>query len=117
LRQQQQRLLLLRHASKCPQPEGQCRATPYCADMKRVGRYVGRWVDAMAWRQHHSHLLCRFCSLFCLSRIVFVVAAVGPHRQMQEPTLPSSTLRLVTICSLPLPPVQRREVCSVRSCP
>jgi E1A/CREB-binding protein len=34
LKSQQQRLLLLRHASKCPAPVGQCKRTKFCGPMK-----------------------------------------------------------------------------------
>lgn len=40
LRQQQQRLLLLRHASKCPVKDGKCKVTPHCAAMKRLWRHI-----------------------------------------------------------------------------
>ena len=36
LRSQQQRLLLLRHASKCTAPIGKCTATPFCGPMKQL---------------------------------------------------------------------------------
>jgi hypothetical protein len=39
LKHQQQRLLLLRHASKC-QSEGQCRATPFCAAYKVLWKHI-----------------------------------------------------------------------------
>ena len=40
LRQQQQRLLLLRHASKCPSEVGMCQATPHCAAMKTLWHHI-----------------------------------------------------------------------------
>lgn len=39
LKQQQQRLLLLRHASRCT-VTGTCRATPHCAEMKRLWKHM-----------------------------------------------------------------------------
>lgn len=39
LKQQQQRLLLLRHASKC-QHETRCPVTPHCANMKQLWRHI-----------------------------------------------------------------------------
>ncbi len=36
----QQRLLLLRHASKCTAPEGQCTVTPHCTNMKRLWQHI-----------------------------------------------------------------------------
>ena len=36
----QQRLLLLRHAAKCPHEEGCCPITPQCADMKRLWKHM-----------------------------------------------------------------------------
>jgi len=41
LKQRQQRLLLLRHASKCPIPEGNCTITPHCAQMKTLWKHIG----------------------------------------------------------------------------
>ena len=40
LRHQQQRLLLLRHAAKCPREGGQCPVTPHCAGMKRLWKHI-----------------------------------------------------------------------------
>lgn len=40
LRQQQQRLLLLRHASKCPAEGEQCKVTPHCQAMKRLWKHI-----------------------------------------------------------------------------
>jgi E1A/CREB-binding protein len=40
LKQQQQRLLLLRHASKCPYENGRCRITPLCASMKQLWKHI-----------------------------------------------------------------------------
>ncbi|CAM9793613.1 unnamed protein product, partial [Phaeothamnion confervicola] len=46
LRQQQQRLLLLRHASKCPQSDsGQCSVTPHCAGMKKLWKHIAECKD------------------------------------------------------------------------
>ena len=36
----QQRLLLLRHASKCTVPTGTCNVTPHCAEMKLLWRHI-----------------------------------------------------------------------------
>jgi hypothetical protein len=41
LRQQQQRLLILRHASKCPHENEKCPVTPHCAGMKRLWKHIG----------------------------------------------------------------------------
>jgi hypothetical protein len=40
LRQKQQRLLLLEHASKCEEPEGFCIATRHCTEMKKLWNHV-----------------------------------------------------------------------------
>ena len=40
LKQQQQRLLLLRHASKCPHEAGRCPVTPHCASMKQLWKHI-----------------------------------------------------------------------------
>jgi len=40
LRLQQQRLLLLQHAAKCQQSDGECTVTPHCAAMKKLWSHV-----------------------------------------------------------------------------
>jgi len=40
LRHQQQRLLLLRHAAKCPHEDGKCTVTPHCGGMKRLWKHI-----------------------------------------------------------------------------
>ena len=40
LRHQQQRLLLLRHAAKCPHEDGRCPVTPHCSGMKRLWKHI-----------------------------------------------------------------------------
>mmetsp|Transcript_26503 Transcript_26503/g.30812 ORF Transcript_26503/g.30812 Transcript_26503/m.30812 type:complete len:764 (-) Transcript_26503:73-2364(-) len=40
LRHQQQRLLLLRHAAKCPHEDGRCPVTPHCCGMKRLWKHI-----------------------------------------------------------------------------
>jgi E1A/CREB-binding protein len=40
LKQQQQRLLLLRHASKCPHEQDHCTVTPHCASMKQLWSHI-----------------------------------------------------------------------------
>jgi len=45
LRHRQQRLLLLRHAAKCPHEDGQCPVTPHCADMKRLWKHLAECKD------------------------------------------------------------------------
>jgi E1A/CREB-binding protein len=40
LKQQQQRLLLLRHASKCPHETGKCPVTEYCGNMKQLWKHI-----------------------------------------------------------------------------
>ena len=40
LKQQQQRLLLLRHASKCPHENGRCPVTPHCWSMKQLWKHI-----------------------------------------------------------------------------
>ena len=39
VRHKQQRLLLLRHAAKCPYQGNQCPVTPHCEDMKRLWKH------------------------------------------------------------------------------
>ncbi|KAL9183138.1 hypothetical protein ACHAXT_004925 [Thalassiosira profunda] len=45
LRHQQQRLLLLRHAAKCPHQDNQCPVTPHCAGMKRLWKHIAECKD------------------------------------------------------------------------
>lgn len=40
LKQQQQRLLLLRHASKCPHEDSKCPVTPHCWSMKQLWKHI-----------------------------------------------------------------------------
>jgi len=40
IRHNQQRLLLLRHASKCTELEGHCKVTPHCDEMKRLWKHI-----------------------------------------------------------------------------
>ena len=40
IKQQQQRLFLLRHASKCPHEASRCYATPHCASMKQLWKHI-----------------------------------------------------------------------------
>jgi E1A/CREB-binding protein len=42
LYQQQQRLLLLRHASKCTVAPGQCTTTPHCEQAKKIWSHIGK---------------------------------------------------------------------------
>eukprot|EP00979_Chaetoceros_neogracilis_P000059 scaffold17_cov259-Chaetoceros_neogracile.AAC.11 len=52
LRKQQQRLLLLHHSSKCQAPDGKCKATPYCKEMKRLWSHMARCEDYNCRVQH-----------------------------------------------------------------
>lgn len=52
LRHKQQRLLLLRHASKCPYPEGQCPVTAMCGGMKKLWRHISDCKDQTCAVQH-----------------------------------------------------------------
>lgn len=45
IKHKQQRLLLLRHASKCQAKDGECRKTPHCADMKKLWRHISGCQD------------------------------------------------------------------------
>jgi len=45
LRHQQQRLLLLRHAAKCPHEDGRCPVTVHCAGMKRLWKHIAECKD------------------------------------------------------------------------
>ena len=52
LRQQQQRLLLLRHASKCPHENGNCPVTPHCVGMKRLRKHIAECKDQQCQMAH-----------------------------------------------------------------
>jgi len=52
LRQQQQRLLLLRHASKCPHENGTCPVTPHCVGMKRLWKHIAECKDQQCQMAH-----------------------------------------------------------------
>ena len=41
----QQRLLLLRHSTKCPFDDGKCMTTPYCGEMKKLWKHMARCTD------------------------------------------------------------------------
>lgn len=45
IKHKQQRLLLLRHASKCTAKDGECKKTPHCADMKRLWKHISECHD------------------------------------------------------------------------
>ena len=45
IKHKQQRLLLLRHASKCTAKEGECRKTPHCAEMKKLWKHISECHD------------------------------------------------------------------------
>ena len=64
IRRKQQRLLLLRHASRCQHEAGKCPVTPHCASMKRL------------W-EHITHCKYRSCTVqHCLSsRYVLSITA------------------------------------------
>jgi E1A/CREB-binding protein len=42
IRHKQQRLLLLRHASKCDAPDGTCEVTQHCSEMKKLWHHISR---------------------------------------------------------------------------
>ena len=52
LRKQQQRLLLLHHSSKCQAPDGTCKATKYCKEMKRLWSHMAKCEDYNCRTQH-----------------------------------------------------------------
>lgn len=51
-RHKRQRLLLLRHASKCTAEEGHCTITPHCADMKVLWRHIANCKDSYCKVRH-----------------------------------------------------------------
>lgn len=52
VRHKQQRLLLLRHASKCQYENGQCPVTPHCASMKKLWKHIADCKDQQCKVQH-----------------------------------------------------------------
>jgi len=51
-RHKQQRLLLLRHASKCNYEDGQCPVTPHCAEMKVLWKHIASCKDQYCKVKH-----------------------------------------------------------------
>ncbi len=47
-----QRLLLLRHASKCQAPPGQCKETPHCAEMKVLWKHIANCKESQCTVRH-----------------------------------------------------------------
>jgi E1A/CREB-binding protein len=51
-RHKSQRLLLLRHASKCTAEEGKCTVTPHCAEMKVLWKHIANCKDSYCKVRH-----------------------------------------------------------------
>jgi Bromodomain/TAZ zinc finger len=52
VRHKQQRLLLLRHASRCQHESGQCPVTPHCASMKKLWEHIAVCKNQTCTVQH-----------------------------------------------------------------
>lgn len=52
VRHKQQRLLLLRHASKCQYEAGKCPVTPHCASMKKLWEHIAHCRNQQCTVQH-----------------------------------------------------------------
>eukprot|EP00542_Grammatophora_oceanica_P014911 CAMPEP_0194032300 /NCGR_PEP_ID=MMETSP0009_2-20130614/5275_1 /TAXON_ID=210454 /ORGANISM="Grammatophora oceanica, Strain CCMP 410" /LENGTH=1696 /DNA_ID=CAMNT_0038672697 /DNA_START=105 /DNA_END=5195 /DNA_ORIENTATION=+ len=52
VRHKQQRLLLLRHASKCQYEAGKCPVTPHCASMKKLWEHIAHCKNQQCTVQH-----------------------------------------------------------------
>ena len=52
VRHKQQRLLLLRHASRCAYEAGKCPVTPHCASMKELWKHIAHCKDQQCSVQH-----------------------------------------------------------------
>ncbi|CAB9517362.1 Probable histone acetyltransferase HAC-like 1 [Seminavis robusta] len=52
VRHKQQRLLLLRHASRCQYEAGKCPVTPHCASMKDLWKHIAHCKDQQCSVQH-----------------------------------------------------------------
>jgi hypothetical protein len=52
IRHKQQRLLLLRHASRCQHESGQCPVTPHCSSMKRLWEHIAVCKNQACTVQH-----------------------------------------------------------------
>lgn len=52
VRHKQQRLLLLRHASRCHHEAGKCPVTPHCASMKQLWKHIAHCKDQHCTVQH-----------------------------------------------------------------
>jgi len=51
-RHKRQRLLLLRHASKCTAAPGTCQVTPHCAEMKKLWKHIASCKDSYCKVRH-----------------------------------------------------------------
>jgi len=52
IRHKQQRLLLLRHASRCQHEAGKCPVTPHCASMKKLWEHIAHCKNQQCTVQH-----------------------------------------------------------------
>lgn len=52
IRHKQQRLLLLRHASRCQHEAGKCTVTPHCASMKKLWEHIAHCKSQQCTVQH-----------------------------------------------------------------
>ena len=52
IRHKQQRLLLLRHSSRCQHEAGKCPITPHCASMKRLWEHIAHCKNRSCTVQH-----------------------------------------------------------------
>jgi len=52
IKHKQQRLLLLRHASKCEAKPGECKKTPHCAEMKKLWKHISECHDKNCTYRH-----------------------------------------------------------------
>ena len=52
IKHKQQRLLLLRHASKCKEEDGKCNVTPHCTTMKKLWKHISGCQNARCQIPH-----------------------------------------------------------------
>ena len=94
IKQQQQRLLLLRHASKCPQNGGRCPVTPHCASMKQLWKHITTCHDENCKVPHcvsSRYVLSHYST--CMDQACPVCKPAQEANRMNPSTTPPPTNR------------------------
>eukprot|EP00516_Mucochytrium_quahogii_P005909 CAMPEP_0203747238 /NCGR_PEP_ID=MMETSP0098-20131031/2444_1 /ASSEMBLY_ACC=CAM_ASM_000208 /TAXON_ID=96639 /ORGANISM=" , Strain NY0313808BC1" /LENGTH=1738 /DNA_ID=CAMNT_0050635603 /DNA_START=601 /DNA_END=5817 /DNA_ORIENTATION=+ len=100
LKQRQQRLLLLRHASRCPSTEGTCKITAHCAPMKKLWKHIAKCKDERCSVPHcvssryvlsHYHRCKKDDCPVC--KPVRIISQNQRHQQLQAAGVRGSSMR------------------------